>query len=84
MVKCRQCGSDKVIPDVALQDSYGDSGGLTHEAKVKVHGAPQAWILKDSCEGQVSLSICGDCGHAELHVSNARELWEKYQRARDQ
>ena len=81
MANCSKCGSDKIIPDVALLDSYGDLGNSSSPAEVSVHGAPDAWIFKDSSQGKVSLTICGECGHAELHVSNARELWEKYRQA---
>jgi hypothetical protein len=84
MVTCKQCGSDKIIPDVPLLDYYGEAGRLADQAKVKVHGAPQAWVFKDPSEGRVSLLVCGECGYAELRVSNARELWEKYQRAQKQ
>jgi hypothetical protein len=84
MVKCKQCGSDKIVPNVPLLDHYGRVGGLSEQATVEVQGAPQAWVFKDPSEGRVSLSICGECGYAELRVSNARELWEKYQQARGQ
>ncbi len=81
MRKCPQCGSEKIIPDVPLLDHYGSHGGLSHQAKVEAEGAPAAWVFKDPSEGGVSLSVCGECGHAELRVGNARELWEKYQRS---
>ncbi len=84
MEECKQCGSHKIVPDVPLLDFFGETGGLSSSAKVYVHGEPQAWIFKDSAEGRVSLSICGDCGYAELRVSNAHELWEKYQQTREQ
>ena len=47
------------------------------QAEVQIHGAPQAWLFKDTVAGQLSLRICGDCGHAELQVSNFAELYEK-------
>jgi hypothetical protein len=81
MHSCRQCGSQKIIPKVSLRDHYGDNGLWSTAATVEVQGAPNAWIFKDTAAGQVTLSVCGECGYAELHVGNARELWEKYQQA---
>jgi hypothetical protein len=83
MEKCRLCGSDKIIPDVPLLDHYGDTGIRSEQASVEVHGAPRAWVFTDSAEGKVSLSICGECGYAELRVSNPHELWMKYQKGKD-
>jgi hypothetical protein len=79
--RCRQCGSEKIIPDVPLLDHYGDLGGRSDTATVEVYGNPQAWVFKKTAVGKVTLRICGDCGHAELYVSNFRELYEKYQQA---
>jgi len=78
--RCPQCGSDQIIPEVPLLDRYHYFRFDT--AKVEIQGAPQAWVFKDAAEGQISLSICGVCGHAEVRVSNAPELWERYQQAR--
>ena len=79
---CRECGSEKVIPNVSLLDHYGDVGMRSDEATVEVHGTPGAWIFRDTAEGGVRLDVCGECGHADVRVRNARALWEKYRRAR--
>lgn len=84
MSKCPQCGSDKIIPDVPLKDHYGDTGAFSRQAAVEKQGAPQAWLFKDSCEGQIYLSICAECGYAAMRVSNAHLLWATYQRAQRQ
>jgi len=81
MVSCKQCGSQKIIPKVGLFDHYGDYGMRSATATVEVQGAPNAWIFKDTAAGHVTLSVCGECGYAEVHVGNAHELWEKYQQA---
>lgn len=78
---CRQCGSTRVIPKVPLLDHYGDMGGFSKEAQVKVAGAPEAWFFKEEAFGTVYARICGDCGYTELHTSNSRELYEAYQKA---
>jgi hypothetical protein len=82
MERCKQCGSDKIIPNVPLLDHYGDLGGKYDQATIQVEGVPQAWIFKDAVTGTLFLMICGECGHAELRVSNAHELWQKYQKSR--
>jgi hypothetical protein len=64
-----------------MLDRYGEAGVRTDPAEVRVHGDPQAWVFKDTATGQVSLRICGACGHAELQVSNFRELYERYEKA---
>ena len=79
--ECLRCGSQKLMHNMPLTDSYGDSGNYTKPAEVHVHGKPEAWIFKETSAGQLSLTICGDCGYAELQVKNFRELYEKHVRA---
>ena len=80
--KCLRCGSEKLMHDMPLRDSYGDTGAFTKPAEVHVHGNPSAWIFKETSKGELSLTVCGECGHAELHVDNFRELYEKHVRTR--
>jgi hypothetical protein len=80
---CPECGSKKIVPDVPLLDHYGEYGGFSDAAKVEVHGDPNAWFFKETATGKVTADICGDCGHAELRVSNFRELYEKYCKAQE-
>jgi hypothetical protein len=78
METCPRCHSKKIVPDVPLLDHYGDTGFVANQAEVQVHGAPEAWFFKDTVAGKLSLRVCGECGYAELQVSNFRELYEKY------
>jgi hypothetical protein len=78
---CPRCGSNKIVPDVPMVDYYGDVGEMSTTSEVKVHGAPQAWVFKNTATGKLTVRICGECGHAELQVSNFRELYEKYERS---
>jgi len=78
---CPRCGSEKIIPGVPLPDHYDQMGQWSNQAEVDVEGAPRAWVFKDSASGQLSLDICGACGHADLRVSNFRDLYEKYARS---
>lgn len=79
--KCPRCGSDRIIHDVPVQDAFGDMGMRSRQSEVSVQGEPEAWVFKDKAHGKLSLEICGECGRAELQVSDYRELWEKAQQA---
>jgi hypothetical protein len=78
---CSRCGSDRIIPRTALLDSTGVPEIGKQPAEVRIVGVPQARVLKDITTGQVFLRIRGECGHAELHVSNFREPYEKYEQS---
>jgi hypothetical protein len=78
---CPRCGSDKVVPDVALDYRVA---ATRMPLGLRVHGKPDAWIAKDTAEGQLSADVCGACGHVELRVGNAAQLYEKYQQSRGQ
>lgn len=76
---CPKCRSKKIIPEVPVEvdvSTMGSPGGGTLNVKIK--GDPQAWVFKDMVSGNLSVMICGECGHAELHVSNFQLLYEKY------
>ena len=76
--ECLRCGSEKLMHNVPLPDHYGDAGGFTKPAQVTIDGKPEAWIFKETSVGHLSLTICGECGYAELQVGNYRELYEKH------
>jgi hypothetical protein len=73
-----------MIPDLPLIvevfTSGGGVGGGTVD--VRVQGAPQAWVFKDTVAGGLTASVCGECGHAELQAKNFRTLYEKYEQSR--
>jgi hypothetical protein len=79
--KCPRCGSNKIIPKVSLMDHYGDLGLSTRQAAVDVPGKPNAIIFRDTASGELFMDICGACGHADLFVSDAGRLWEKYEKS---
>lgn len=78
--ECLRCGSEKLMHNMPLSDSYGDTGTHVKPAEVQVHGKPEAWIFKETSKGQLSLTICGECGYAEIQVNNFAELYAKHQR----
>lgn len=81
MTSCKECGSEKLIPNVPLQDHYGDLGGLSHQASLEVEANPKAWVFKGAVTGTLSAWICGECGYAELRVSNPQKLYAAYRRS---
>ena len=80
---CPRCGSSKIIRDqsiyVEVQTGGGPGGGT---AGIKILGAPNAWMFTDATHGGLHVNICGECGHAEMHVSNFQKLYEKYEKTR--
>jgi hypothetical protein len=82
-VTCLRCGSDKIIPDVPLTDHFGDWGMSSRQMQVDVDGEPRALIMKDTATGDLTVRICGSCGHAELIASNASTLWEAHSKSLD-
>jgi uncharacterized OB-fold protein len=83
MAICPRCGSEKIIPGVPLLDRYGDVGGFHTPAEVQVHGAPQAWVFKDTVAAKLLADVCGECGNVELRVDDFRELYAKYLKSLD-
>lgn len=80
---CHHCGSKKLIQGLPLRVSVTTAEGSGWgDADVVLHGAPEAWILKDPVLGGLNVRICGECGHAELHASNFRRLYEVYENTR--
>ena len=74
--KCSGCGSADVIPDMKIVDhGWMD---LKHDLAIDFKGKPNAWIFKDTRQGVLSASVCGQCGKVELSIDNAREMWEVY------
>lgn len=77
---CPHCGSKKVIPDLQLSVEVDTGVGPgVGTADVRVQGNPQAWVFKDTVRGGLTVTVCGECGHADLNVSNFRALYEKYE-----
>ena len=72
---CSKCGSTKLIPDVKVADQGDSSNG---HLRVVVYGDPHALIFKDRHYENLIATICGDCGHVELRVSNPHGLYRHY------
>lgn len=72
-IKCTQCGSDKVMQDLALQAGFGP-------LVVMVEGNPDAVIFKDAKMERLHATVCAECGNVGLFVKNHNELWETYKK----
>ena len=76
---CSICGSTELIPDVKIVDhGYMDS---QHDLAIELHGNPKALIFKETKKGVLHAKVCGNCGHVDLFVNNARELLEIYRQS---
>jgi hypothetical protein len=80
---CPRCGSKKVIPDLPISLMiWTHQGPGSGDAVVKVGGDPHAWTMsKDETRGGLTVTVCGECGHAEFRASNFHALYEKYEQS---
>ena len=75
---CRLCGSKRIIPKVRIIDH---EEGYELDLNVEVCERPNAPLEKRGHYGRLCADVCADCGHAELFVPQARELWDVYQKS---
>ncbi len=68
---CLRCGSTNILPDGHVHSQFPVS--------VEVPTNPAALKLKGTRSKYLRSRICGSCGHVELFVEGAPELWDKYQ-----
>ena len=77
MSTCSKCSSSRLIPNVRIIDrAHGNSA---RDLSVEIYEDPEALIFKGTHIGTLAATICADCGHAELTVTNALDLYEVYQ-----
>jgi hypothetical protein len=79
---CPHCGSKKIISDLPISVRVWNSAGGAGDGTAAVHVPVHATAVKDLVSGSVTVRLCGECGHAELQVSNFRALYEKYEQTR--
>jgi hypothetical protein len=75
-LRCARCGSQKIIPRRSIEVQGRNSNG-TLRAFVG-YDNPEAWVFKGAVYAQLQVSICGECGHAELTAQDAASLYEAY------
>ncbi len=73
---CLKCGSNKIIPNVAVidQGQYSDGSLKAFLGNSK----PDAWLLKGPIFAHLQASICGECGFTEMVVGNPTEIYRQY------
>jgi hypothetical protein len=79
---CARCGSDKIIPDVPMWDHIGDLGARVTQSRVEVPANPKAFLFRGNAFADLSLDICGNCGHAAVFVSDPEALWANYEKSK--
>ncbi len=70
---CPRCQSTKLIPRVPIVDQ-----GQFSDGRLKAHVAdrsPHAFVLKDAVHARLFVTICGECGHAELSAMYPEMLY---------
>jgi hypothetical protein len=77
MERCVKCQSDTIIPDLAVVDHSGHMVQLG----VDVSERPDALVFKGTRSENFRARVCGTCGHVELYVTNAAELYNVYRTA---
>ncbi len=76
--KCTACGSEKIIPGVRILD---EQGGASTDLHVVVYKSPESLLFKGRVYGTLRADVCGQCGHADLRVDKAEQLYDAYQEA---
>lgn len=75
--RCAECGSERIMNDVRLIDA---TYGAVLSLRAEMYTNPDALLFKGAEHGQVTATICADCGHTTLRTSNLEIMWEIYQK----
>jgi hypothetical protein len=76
MEQCTSCGSKRILRNVRIVDR--GHGNAAQDLSVEIYEHPDALIFKGTHKGALQATICGDCGHTDLTVTNAGELYATY------
>lgn len=80
-LKCRNCGSEKMMTDLKVLD-YGGHFDKSLRAEVAVDN-PDAFLFKSAVFAKLNANICGECGHAELFAEDPAALYAAYLKTRE-
>ena len=75
--RCTKCGSGQVIANVRIPDYHSHLGDKT-DLVVEIYDNPDSLLFKGKHQGKLTARVCGQCGFAELFVSNPQKLWKIY------
>jgi predicted nucleic-acid-binding Zn-ribbon protein len=76
---CPKCGSKDVIPNVRL--TGGGDAGLV---QATVYEKPASVLFKGARNSKLTATVCGQCGHIELFVTNPDKLFAAYRRSEEE
>lgn len=75
-MKCVQCGSDRIIPNVKVL-----VGDMLRTLEVQVLEKPESTYLKRPKYFKTYAKACGGCGKIDIYVENPNDMWESYQKS---
>jgi hypothetical protein len=81
-VRCPECGSTEVIPDVPVSTLVNTCYGGT-QLMVTVAENPEAMLFKHKHLGVLLARVCGQCGLDRLFAHNPQELLAAYRKQAD-
>lgn len=78
---CPRCQSTNLIKRVPIVDQgqYSDGQLKAHVADRK----PDAFVFKNSVFAKLRVTICGECGHAELSAMNPKSLYAAWLKSQE-
>ena len=76
LMKCPECGSKDLIPNLPITAITPAGAG---DLAIQVLRNPSAIIFKGREIGMVRATVCGVCGHVRLGICNPNELFSAYQ-----
>ena len=82
MTTCPACGSAKIIPSLPLRADVGGmevGGTRTVDVEFETYSESGRYSMAN---GGLFASVCGECGHTDLHVRDFRFLYEHYEASR--
>ena len=72
---CKFCESSKIMENISIVDF--SHANKKKELSVEIQTTDRILFNKFK-NGKLKAQICGSCGHVDLKVTNAKELWEAY------
>jgi hypothetical protein len=75
--QCLNCGSEKLVRGISLEDSaFGGGNARIHAISLATR--PQALIFTEKVYADITGVVCGACGYIAFFASNPEELYAQY------
>lgn len=78
-LRCRLCGSDRIIRNAMIEDSGEHSQQRLHT--LVAYKAPHALVFTGPIRAELRATLCCGCGHVALHLTDPQRLWEEFVKA---